>query len=100
MPCSKESGSKAMATLGEGIAVGVLDFADQAVRAEQTDLAAALGGDLATGLVGRIAADGMEKALEVAVSEARGGEFAAGNGPEQGDVGTVSDSPGRGHDGR
>src|SRR5580704_17321893 len=94
MPCGKESGSKAMAPLGEGIAVGLLDFADQAVGAEQTDLTAALGGDLARGLVGRIAADGMEEPLEVAVSEARGGEFAARNGPEEGDVGTVADSQG------
>ena len=70
MSGSEKGCSKTVALLREGITVGSLDLSDKAVSAEQTDLASTLGGDLAPGIIGEVATDGMQKLLWIVRSNA------------------------------
>ena len=58
--CSEESGGEEMSLGGEGIAVGLLDLADQAVGTKQADLASDLGGESSAGFRGRVGTHGVQ----------------------------------------
>ena len=85
-----QGGGELMAFGGETIAVAFGDFSDEAMSAQDAELAADAGGEFLD--VGRGCVEvGVEQAAQVAVAKACGGEFATGDGLEQGDVVGLAD---------
>lgn len=86
----EEGGSEEVTVIGEAIAVGFGDFFDDAVGAEQTQLAADLGGEGAGVAAGSVA--WMEQRTQIAIAEAGGSKLAASDDREQGEIGGIADA--------
>ena len=80
----EEGGDGGLAGFGELVAVGLGDLRDQTVHAEELELAGDLG--RAAAVIGERGV-GVQEGEQVAVAEAVGGEFAAGDGFEELGVG-------------
>src|SRR6266851_3367280 len=87
---SEEGGSEELTVCGEAIAVGFGDLLDDAVGAQKAQLAADLGGEGWSVVIG--AFGWIEQRAQIAVSKAGSGKLAAGDSVEQGEVGRVADT--------
>jgi hypothetical protein len=86
----EEGGGKQLAVSGEAVAMSLGDFLDDGVRAEESQLAADLGGE-GLGLGGG-SVEGEEQAAQVAIAKPTVANSPPGDDLEQSEIGGVADA--------